>query len=223
MKHQLGGMGYYTGRPVAGFFYGVGDREVDPGAGVDALLAAAGAPAAARVKQVHGARVVAHAEAASDCEADAIWVEPGSSAVIRVADCVPVILMNPALRRAAAVHAGWRGTYERIVPAALGTLGDRADVVAYIGPAIGGCCYEVGAELAEKFAGRFGEGPWIRREFRQPHLDLKTLNAHLLREAGVATIEVETACTFEAADLHSFRRDDARAGRLAAFVAVKSL
>lgn len=221
MKTEWQGSGYYTGPAVEGFFYGVADRGVDPHAGVDRLLAARGFSAVARAQQVHGDVVVAAAEAVNtSCDADAITVGPGEAAVIRVADCVPILLMHPQLRRAAAVHAGWRGTYAAIAEKALALLGDPAGVVAYVGPAIGVCCYEVSDELAGKFADRFGQGVWLRRTGARPHLDLPALNAERLRQAGAGQVVVEERCTRDAADLHSFRRDGEAAGRLAAFVAV---
>lgn len=221
MKAEWRGFGFYTGPAVAGFFYGVADRAVDPYAGADRLLAARGFQAVARANQVHGDVVVSAAEAArAPCDADAIAVGPGEAAVIRVADCVPILLMHRDRRAAAAVHAGWRGTYAAIAEKAAARLGDPAGIVAYVGPAIGACCYEVSAELADQFAARFGPGAWLRHAAARPHLDLPALNAARLRAAGVGEVVVEPRCTRDAADLHSFRRDGAAAGRLAAFVAV---
>lgn len=222
MKAEWSGYGYYTGPAVDGFFYGVADRAVDPYAGADRLLAARGFGAVARAQQVHGDVVVTARDAATAaCAADAITVAPGQAAVIRVADCVPILLLHPGRRRAAAVHAGWRGTYASIAEKALALLGDPAGTVAYVGPAIGVCCYEVSDELADKFTARFGAGAWLRREGARPHLDLPALNAGLLRRAGAGQVVVEERCTRDAPDLHSFRRDGEAAGRLAAFVAVE--
>jgi len=60
----------------------------------------------------------------------------------------------------AAVHAGWRGTLARIVEKAIGRMqmqfgSEAGDLLAAIGPAIGGCCYEVGTEVAAAFSGQF--------------------------------------------------------------------
>jgi len=78
--------------------------------------------------------------------------------VILVADCLPIALVDPVQRVAAAVHAGWRGLVGGVVENALQTMRgtwdtDPADVVAWIGPAIGPCCYEVGPEVADRFPG----------------------------------------------------------------------
>src|SRR6202040_2443215 len=68
---------------------------------------------------------------------------------VQAADCVPILLVDPKKRAVAAVHAGWRGTLARIVEKAIGRMqmqfrSQAADLLAAIGPAIGGCCYEVG-------------------------------------------------------------------------------
>ncbi len=222
MKTVLGGTGFYTGTAQPGFVYGVADRDVDPFSGIDGFISSRGFALPGRAKQVHGDRIVTREESLAEaaCEADAILVNPGESAVIRVADCVPILLLDLAQRKAAAVHAGWRGTFENIAVKAARRLGPAGDLFAYIGPAIGGCCYEISDELAQRFQDRFGAGEWLFRSNDKPHLDLQVLNATLLREAGVLRIEIEARCTRDSADLHSFRRDAEAAGRLAAFVGI---
>ena len=76
--------------------------------------------------------------------------------VTLVADCLPVALVDPVRGVAAAAHAGWRGLADGVLENTLhqmketwGTLTD--DVVAWIGPGIGACCYEVGPDVAQRF------------------------------------------------------------------------
>ena len=81
---------------------------------------------------------------------------------VQTADCVPILLADTKNRAVAAIHSGWRGTLRRIAEKTLGRMqmdyGTRpADVIAAIGPAIGGCCYEVGSEVAREFASQFSE------------------------------------------------------------------
>ena len=78
------------------------------------------------------------------------------SALMRTADCVPILISSGDGRIVAAVHAGWRGTVSGIVRAAIGKMleefGTRpAHIHAAIGPGIGKCCYEVGPEVAAQF------------------------------------------------------------------------
>ncbi|MGH9467251.1 MAG: peptidoglycan editing factor PgeF [Terriglobales bacterium] len=87
---------------------------------------------------------------------------------LRTADCCPVLLVDVRQRVVAAVHAGWRGTVAGVAAGALGemraALGTRpGDVRAALGPCIGGCCYEVGAEVRESFLARFAKaGEWFQ-------------------------------------------------------------
>ena len=85
---------------------------------------------------------------------------------VQTADCVPILLVDSKNRAVAAVHAGWRGTLARIVEKAIGRMQmqfgtQAADLLAAIGPAIGGCCYEVGTEVAAAFSGNLR----MRRNF----------------------------------------------------------
>ena len=85
---------------------------------------------------------------------------PGFLLSVQVADCLPILLADPERRVVAAVHAGWRGTAKRIAEKAVGTMRqefgcDPQKLRAAIGPGIHVCCYEVGREVLEAFAGQF--------------------------------------------------------------------
>ena len=145
---------------------------------------------------------------------------PGPWTGVRTADCAPLILADPRHRAAAVVHAGWRGTVHQIALRALDRMaaefGTRPEeAVAAIGPAIGACCYEVGADVARQFA------PWWPERTDldgQTYVDVaETLRRQLLA-AGVraAYLGVTGECTRcgGAGRYHSFRRDGAAAGRM---------
>ena len=81
---------------------------------------------------------------------------PGQLLGVRVADCTPILIVDPDHRAVAAVHAGWRGTAARIAEKAVVEMraafgSDPARLLAAIGPGIRRCCYEVGPEVAEQF------------------------------------------------------------------------
>jgi YfiH family protein len=85
---------------------------------------------------------------------------PGIVLSVRVADCLPVLLVDPVRRAVGAFHAGWRGTLTRIVEKGVGELrrqfgSDPAEVVAAVGPGIHRCCYEVSEDFRDKFASQF--------------------------------------------------------------------
>jgi hypothetical protein len=84
----------------------------------------------------------------------------GIALTVRVADCLPVIVVDPVQRAVGVFHAGWRGTLARIVEKGVGEMrrhdgSDAAELLAAIGPGIHRCCYEVAEEFREKFMAQF--------------------------------------------------------------------
>lgn len=154
---------------------------------------------------------------------------PGVAIGVRTADCVPVLLYDPAKRVVAAVHAGWKGTVLHISQKAIEVMavkfGSRAeDLRAVIGPAIGPDSFQVGMEVAEKFkmAGFPMDVIW---SFRGPgdgspmsgghHIDLFKANRWLLEEAGILqdNIQVFDLDTFIDDTFYSARREGPQCGR----------
>jgi len=116
----------------------------------------------------------------------------------------------------AAVHAGWRGLAAGVLAegvAALRELGARGAIAAALGPAAGGCCYEVGEEVHAHFADRDA-----RRGARR--LDLRAIAAAQLHEAGVAEVHDVGLCTLcgDRDLFFSHRRDGGVTGRQAGIV-----
>jgi purine-nucleoside/S-methyl-5'-thioadenosine phosphorylase / adenosine deaminase len=152
-------------------------------------------------------------------EGDALLEKlPGHLVAVKTADCIPILLADEKRRAVAGVHAGWRGTVQGIAGRAVRAMhqefgSDPAHMHAAIGPGIGKCCYEVGAEVAA----RFGEiGPC--------HIDLVEANRTQLLDAGIpaARIYVAGLCTkCGAVDFHSFRRDKEHSGRMLSFIGVR--
>ena len=182
----------------------------------------------ARVRQVHGCRVVeADAGAEPGEEADAvISAFPGVAASVSVADCAPVLIADPRSGSAAAVHAGWRGTLARAAAEGVRALVERhgarpSDLLAAIGPSIGPCCFEVSRELAVRFRDELGAATGNPRNLGS-RADLWLANEQILRAAGLARrrIEVLGRCTSCEDDVFfSHRRDQGRTGRHLAFIA----
>ncbi len=100
--------------------------------------------------------------------------QPGLLLTVSVADCLPILLADPRRRVVAAVHAGWRGTVQRITEKTVGRMRlefgcNPSDLVAAVGPGIHRCCYEVGPEVAEALAGQFDYAEkLLRRERPSP-------------------------------------------------------
>ncbi len=177
-------------------------------------------------RQVHGTRVVTAGVGVEPPEADGVvTADRGLLVGIFTADCVPVLLVDRRRRVAAAVHAGWRGSAAGVLEAAVDHLRARfgtkpGDLEAAIGPAVAGCCYEVGPNVEEAFRARIGgstDPAWSTRGGRR-HVDLRTAARLMLQAAGVASVEILGPCTVCSAGYHSYRRDGAGAGRQLSFV-----
>lgn len=192
----------------------------------DAAVATVGiALPVATPRQVHGTVVVA-ASSEERSRADGLSVaRPGLLVGVVSADCMPVLLVDRRRRVTAAVHAGWRGAAAGVLEAAITHLGAvygsvPADLEAAIGPAIGGCCYEVGPEVRDAFRTRTGattDPAWELGGVR-PHLDLRVAARCLLSVAGVPAVAVLGPCTACGEGYHSYRRDGAATGRQLSFV-----
>jgi YfiH family protein len=165
------------------------------------------------VRQVHGARCV---EARAGCRGDAdalTTLRRDLALAISTADCVPVALVSSS--RVAVVHAGWRGIVAGIVPRAADSFAGGEPPRAWIGPAIGGCCYEVGTEVSRLVVAAAGDPEVLRRADgeRRPHLDLARAVESQLRTAGIRDVCSASACTQCDPKWHSYRRDGSAAGR----------
>lgn len=142
-------------------------------------------------RQIHS-NLVHRAEAGARGEpGDGLWTEEPDLPVLAMsADCLPIALARVGEGRpaVAVLHAGWRGLLAGIVAEGVGVLGGRTH--AAVGPAIGPCCYEVGAEVAEPFVDAYGPDVLQGR-----NLDLWTVAERALRAAGVEMVERVDLCT----------------------------
>jgi polyphenol oxidase len=150
-------------------------------------------------EQVHGQRiaVVGETEAGAGARAGAgcpsiprsdtlLTSLPDTPLLLCYADCVPVVLVATAPRRAVAVvHAGWRGALQRLPGSAASALAETAgcatgDLLAYIGPHVCEGCYQVGDDVRCRFENEFGT-----MRSAQGRLDLGAVVSRTLRDAGV--------------------------------------
>jgi polyphenol oxidase len=199
------------------------------------VTTALGASRIATLTQVHGREaVVIHAQGdwqpdSRRPEADILVSDDSDTALaVRAADCVPLLLADPKTGAVAAVHAGWRGTAIAAAAAAVETLGREfsaqpRDLIAAIGPSIGACCYEVGAELIDAFIAAGHARRDVDRWFMtpasaaKPRLDTWAANRDQLMMAGVLeeNIHVSGLCTASNVDLFpSYRVEKENTGRL---------
>jgi len=191
--------------------------------------------------QVHGTdvRVVAdagEAKPAENARGDTVYCDAlvsGAPQVllgVKTADCVPILIGDPATRAFAAVHAGWRGTVAGIVKLALDRLasehGSRAkDLRVAIGPAAAKCCYEVGSDVIDLFTSRFPEAASLFVATRPGHarIDLLQANRDQLVAEGVSPERIHTTpfCTMCCTELFfSYRREKSLYGKVGRLMAV---
>jgi polyphenol oxidase len=167
--------------------------------------------------QVHGAEV---AEVRGPWDgppprADAlVTAAPGLLLAVLVADCVPVLLAAPEAGVVGVAHAGRQGMAAGVVQAlvrAVRDLGGR-DVLARVGPAVCGRCYEVPAPMRDEVAEAWPVARSVTRR-GTPALDVGAAVVEQLVAVGVRVAWLD-GCTVERADLYSYRRD-ATTGRFA--------
>jgi YfiH family protein len=147
----------------------------------------------------------------------------GVAIAVQVADCFPVLVADSAGGAIAAVHAGWRGTAERIVLKAVSVMqsafgSNPGDLLIAVGPGIRACCFEVGAEVLDVFRHNFPGMKLPAENPRRPaNLDLAAAIRVQLGEAGVPdrnVFDVGLCTRCESAEFFSYRREGARSGRM---------
>jgi YfiH family protein len=165
--------------------------------------------------QVHGSRVVEVVAPGHHADCDALVTRRADVVLaVTTADCMSLLYQAPGV--VAAAHSGWRGTAEAMPVAALEAVcrlaGCAPDAVSVaIGPAIRGCCYEVGEDVAARFPAAA-----VRATGGKPRLDLPTAAQIALGAAGVRPEHLDDtgACTCCEPDWYfSHRRDRGRTGR----------
>ncbi|HTC95729.1 MAG TPA: peptidoglycan editing factor PgeF [Terriglobales bacterium] len=174
---------------------------------------------------------------------------------IQTADCLPILIADPVNKAIGAFHAGWRGTLARIVEKGVGAMrmhfgSDPAWLLAAIGPGIGGCCYNVGAEVQAEFESQFDyaqdlfhsvfESDPVRERYpllfmtaRAPghsdlgpqlHLDLVKANRMQLVRAGLKEENISASKLCTACNvklLFSYRAEHGKTGRMMAAIGIK--
>ncbi len=171
----------------------------------------------ADMRQVHGDRVVTAGGERQDCDG-IVTDRPDVVLLVRVADCVPVLLADVAAGVLGAAHAGRPGLAAGVVPATVARmreLGARS-VRAWLGPSVCGRCYEVPAAMRAEVCA-VEPAAHSTTSWGTPALDVAAGVRAQLSRAGVEVSEV-SRCTLESPELYSYRRDGDRAGRLAGLI-----
>ena len=172
------------------------------------------------IRQMHGNKILAITgrdlpQKGAVPQADgAVTNTPGIILSVRTADCLPIFLFDPGKKCIALVHAGWRGSSEKIVVQAITMMQEKygspsADLLVALGPSIRACCYEVSEEFKDVFPQE------VSRHKGRFYLDLSLANKHQLMELGVKAGNIfdPQQCTVCDQQFFSYRRDKEKAGR----------
>jgi YfiH family protein len=175
------------------------------------------------LRQVHGTDVAeAPAQSDEEPEADAAVARgPGRALAILTADCLPVLFASTDGSTIGAAHAGWRGLAAGVLENTVARMVvPPASLVAWLGPAIGGASYEVGAEVRAAFVERDPQAEEAFTPTRPGHwtCDLYVLARRKLAAAGVTRVSGGGFDTFRDERLYSYRRDGTASGRFASLI-----
>jgi YfiH family protein len=185
------------------------------------------------LKQIHSDRVLKYSKDAKNIrndEGDAIITNEKNVIIgVFTADCVPIILVDEENGAIAAIHSGWRGTFESITLKTINKMKsefncNEYNIKAYIGPHIRKCCYEVSEDLKQNFIEKKGT---INKEelFNENNLNLEACIVDDLRSAGIRDSNINSInlCTYCSDDikLHSYRKSQGSYGRMFSFIILR--
>lgn len=146
---------------------------------------------------------------------------------IETADCVPILLCDPAIPVIGAVHAGWRGTASGIIRNAIRKMkevysSEPSRILMAIGPSIGPCCYEVDEPVYRAVSFQTGSH-YIPRNNKYyidlPSENIKQALSEGLRKENIWTSKECTRCGYER--FHSYRAQGSSAGRQGGFILIE--
>lgn len=175
------------------------------------------------LEQVHGNEVVVvESQRDKPFIADAAITRKTDIALaVMTADCLPILLANKLGSEVAVMHAGWRPLAANIVARTIEKMQSSAqDIIAWLGPCIGKDHFEVGVEVKQAF---IEQSPMLSKFFvinthHKYQADLPGLATYLLQDAGVASIEQHTECTFALKDKYYSYRRESKTGRMASII-----
>ena len=185
------------------------------------------------LKQIHSDKILKYrcnGKSIKDEEGDAIITNEKNVIIgVFTADCVPVILIDEEKEVIAAIHSGWKGTFESITLKTIEKMkvefnANESNIKAYIGPHIKKCCYEVSEDLKIKFIDKKGT---ISEEelFSENNLNLESCIIDDLKRAGVQDCNINSLnlCTYCSDDikLHSYRKSQGSYGRMFSFIMLR--
>lgn len=152
----------------------------------------------------------------------------GQLLIVRMADCLPMLLYDKFTGAIGAVHSGWKGTIQRIGAKTADMMcsiynSRKSDILVSFGPSVGSCCYEVGEEFRRDFIATHGTElkPAFKKTGGSLRADMRLINRILLEKVGIPSenITVYQPCTCCNAEyFFSYRRQKTQRGTMAAVI-----
>lgn len=174
--------------------------------------------------QIHSDRVIVADETEAGEQADALITNKKNMVIfVKIADCAGILIFEPEAKCIAAIHSGWKGTKQNIVGKTIQKMQKKYNanptlMLVYISPMASASNYEVGSEFLNFFPSDV-----IYNFDNKLFYDNKKMIIKQLLSSGVKKENIESSdrCTIEELDLHSYRRDKDKSGRMAAFICLK--
>lgn len=172
------------------------------------------------LQQVHGNRVIRADTAIGLEQADASFTcRKGVVCTVLTADCLPLLISSTSGNSVAAVHAGWRGLLSGVVENTIHAMPEK-NLIAWLGPAIGADCFEVGGEVRKAFVDKSNcfaeafreqkEGKWLA--------DIYRLATIILSMSGINRVYGGAFCTMTDSERFFSYRRDGKTGRMATMI-----
>lgn len=172
------------------------------------------------LNQTHSVNVVCADQLKELVDADASYTDKEQCVcVVLTADCLPVLLCDTQGKTIAAIHGGWRGLLNGILENSIAKLPDT-ELMAWLGPAIGAQCFEVGADVKQAFVDKsamFSEA-FVLQKNSKYLANIYMIARLILEKAGVEKVYGGNFCTVtEEKSYFSYRRDG-QTGRMATLI-----
>ena len=141
------------------------------------------------------------------------------------ADCIPVFFLDTNKKAIGLAHSGWKGTYENISKNVVDKMVQEygtnpSDLICGIGPSIMECHFEVGDDVADMFAEKYGDE--FVKMYDKPHINLTAIVEKQLRQCGVLKVVQSGICTYCNKNIYySYRGDNHKTGSLISIMALK--
>lgn len=172
------------------------------------------------LEQVHGHQAIKAEQGGSIKKADASYTGKANIVcAVLTADCLPILLASHDGAKIAAIHAGWRGLLSGVIANTINAIG-TINITAWLGPAIGANCFEVGKEVKDAFVNKSAKfnAAFTEKDKNKYLADIYKLATIELASVGIKQIYGGNFCTVTDKELFYSYRRDGETGRMATLI-----